>query len=135
MQIHHDGVNHWWLSSNISDTVVVYDSIYEVPLRQEVKNLLFLLYKNFVVDSQLVIKYASVMKQVGSNDCGLFCIAYAVDLAEGNDPSDIEYDQSCMRCHLVQCFKKGKLAIFPRNSRKKSSRRDTYPETIVVDSL
>ena len=46
------------------------------------------------------------MKQVGSNDCGLFCIAYAVDLTEGNDPSDIEYDQSCMRWHLVECFKK-----------------------------
>ena len=61
-------------------------------------------------------------KQVGSNDCGLFCIPDALDLAEGNDPSDIEYDQSCMRWHLVECFKKGKLALFPRNSRNLISR-------------
>ena len=39
-----------------------------------------------------MIKYADVMKQDGSNDCGLFSIAYAVDLAEGNESSDIEYD-------------------------------------------
>ena len=123
------------ISSNISDTVVFYDSIYKAPHRQEVKNLLFLFYKNFVVDNELVIKYANVMKQVGSNGCGLFCIAYSVNLAEGNNPSDIEYNQSCMRWHLVQCFKKGKLAIFPRNSRNLNSRRYTYPETIVVFSL
>ena len=94
MQIHYDGVNHWLLSSNISNTVVVYDSIYKASHRQETKNLLFLFYKNFVVVNELVIKSANLIKQVGSNDCRLFCIAYAVDLAEGNDPSDIEYDQS-----------------------------------------
>ena len=94
MQIHYDGVNHWLLSSNISNTVVVYDSIYKASHRQETKNLLFLFYKNFVVVNELVIKSANLIKQVGSTDCRLFCIAYAVDLAEGNDPSDIEYDQS-----------------------------------------
>ena len=121
-------MKHWLLSSNISDTVVVYDSIYKAPHRKEVKNLLFLFYKNFVVDNELVIKYADVMKQ-------LFCIAYAVDLAESNDPSDIQYDQSCMCWHLVECFKKGKLALFLRNSRNLNCRRDTYPETIAVVSL
>ena len=45
------------------------------------------------------------MKQIGSNDCGLFCIAYAEDLAEGNDPSDIKFDQSCTWQHLVECVK------------------------------
>ena len=71
IQIHDDGVNHWLLSSNITDTVVTYDSIYKTPHRQKVKNLLFLFYKNFLVDNELVTKYADVMKHVGSNDCGL----------------------------------------------------------------
>ena len=113
------------ISSNISDTVVFYDSIYKAPHRQEVKNLLFLFYKNFVVDNELVIKYANVMKQVGSNGCGLFCIAYSVNLAEGNNPSDIEYNQSCMRWHLVQCFKKGKLALSPKKF-KESQQQKRY---------
>ena len=72
-------------------------------------------------------KISRCNEKVGSNNCGLFCIAYAVDLADDNDPSDIEYDQSCMRWHLVECFKKGKLALFPRNSRNLNSRRDTNP--------
>ena len=135
VQIHHDGMNHCLLSLNISDTVVVYDSIYKAPHRKEVKNLLFLFYKNFIVDGELVIKYADVRKQIGSNDCGLFFIAYAVDLAEGHEPSDIKYDQSCIRWHLVECFKNRKLALFPRNLRNLNSRRDKYLETIVVVSL
>ena len=135
VQIHHDGMNHCLLSLNISDTAVVYDSIYKAPHRKEVKNLLFLFYKNFIVDGELVIKYADVRKQIGSNDCGLFFIAYAVDLAEGHEPSDIKYDQSCIRWHLVECFINRKLALFPRNLRNLNSRRDKYLETIVVVSL
>ena len=123
VQIHHDGMNHCLLSLNISDTAVVYDSIYKAPHRKEVKNLLFLFYKNFIVDGELVIKYADVRKQIGSNDCGLFFIAYAVDLAEGHEPSDIKYDQSCIRWHLVECFKNRKLALFPRSLRNLNSRR------------
>ena len=42
IQIHHDGVNHWFLSSNITDAVVVYDSAYKAPHRQAVNNVLFL---------------------------------------------------------------------------------------------
>ena len=74
------------------------------------------------------------MKQVGSDNCALFCIAYAVDLEEGNDPSSIEYNQSCMRLLLVECFKKGKLAQFLINSRNLNSRTDTHPGTAVVVS-
>ena len=134
IEIHHDEVNHWFLSSNITDAVLVYDSIYKAPQRQAVKNLLVLFYNNFIADDKLVIKYADVMKQVGIEDCELFCIAYAVDLAEGKDPSDIEYDQSCICLHLMECFKKGKLAQFSRNSRNLNIRRDAHPGTVVVFS-
>ena len=127
-------MSHWFLSSNFTDAVVVYDSVYKAPHRQAVNNVLFLFYKNFVADNELEIKYADVMKQVGNDDCGLFCIAYAVDLAEGNDPSGIDYNQSCMRLLLVECFKKGKLAQFLRNSRNLNSRRYTHPGTVVVVS-
>ena len=62
IQIHHEGVNHWLLSSNVTDTVVVFDSIYKPPPRQELKKFLFLFYKNFLVDNELVIKYAANWK-------------------------------------------------------------------------
>ena len=68
--------------------------------------MLFLFYKDFVADDELEIKYADVMKQVGNDDCGLFCIAYAVDLAEGNDPSGIDYNQVACVCFWWSVSKK-----------------------------
>ena len=47
-------------------------------------------------------------------DCGLFAIAFAYELADGNDPSDVSFDQGKMRQHLVQCLEKGRLEAFPR---------------------
>jgi len=41
-------------------------------------------------------------------DCGLFVIAAMTSLAH-NDPSEIEYNQNCMRleCYYLTCFPKG----------------------------
>ena len=38
--------------------------------------------------------------QEGGNDCGLFAIATATTLCQGEDPVDLEYQQSSMRSHL-----------------------------------
>ena len=48
-------------------------------------------------------------------DCGLFTIAYATDLAFGNDPSKIIYDQASMRHHLLRCLEQKQIAVFPRH--------------------
>ena len=45
-------------------------------------------------------------EQVGSTDCGLFTIAYAVDSLNGNNVHDWIYDQTKMRKHLIACFEK-----------------------------
>ena len=51
--------------------------------------------------------------QAGTCDCGLYAIAYATTIANGDDPCHIVYDQSKMRRHLFQCFLEGKLTPFP----------------------
>ena len=61
--------------------------------------------KIFVIRPQL---------QQGYNDCGLFALAYCIDLANSEDPLDISYDQSLMRHHLQACFEKQELISFPR---------------------
>ena len=53
-------------------------------------------------------------QQEGSKDCGIFSIAYAVDLAFGNDPAGIIYDQGEMRRHLAQCLQTKSITPFPR---------------------
>ena len=60
------------------------------------------------------IKEMSCHKQLGSADCGVFAIAYAVDILEGNNPERIRYEQIKMREHLVRCLEAGKFTPFPR---------------------
>ena len=45
-------------------------------------------------------------KHVGTTDCGVFAIAYSIDILFGKNPSEIVYDQSKLRQHLVDCFQK-----------------------------
>ena len=55
-----------------------------------------------------------IYTQTGSTDCGLYAIAYVVDLAAGNNPSSIIYDQSAMHSLLSQCLLEDRISIFSR---------------------
>ena len=89
--------------------VTVYDSLSNTA-NKYTKDLLKRLLKNttikiFVVRPQI---------QNGYNDCGLFALAFATSLANGEDLSNIKYDQSLMRKHLQVCFENKELNSFPR---------------------
>ena len=43
-------------------------------------------------------------EQVGSIDCGCFALAYAVDIANGIDPTGVKYDQELMREHMAKAL-------------------------------
>ena len=53
-------------------------------------------------------------KQCGNNDCGVFAIAYAVDVLLENEIQNIIYNQSSMRTHLISCLENQKLSPFPK---------------------
>ena len=55
--------------------------------------------------------------QQGGVDCGLFAIAYAVDIANGEDPASFVYDQGTMRHHLLTCLESFTISPFPKKSR------------------
>ena len=114
-------MGHWILSTNITGSVVVYDSLFNYPRGDTLKDSLVSFYRPLLIDSRLSVKYASVPKQTGGIDCGLFVVAYAVDIAEGNNPEEILYSQHMMRDHLINCFEKGELSAFPKvNSNNKT---------------
>lgn len=58
-------------------------------------------------------KMIDVQVQKGSKDCGVFVIAFLTSLAYNQDPGQIVYNQDQLRCHLCDCFTKGKLVPFP----------------------
>lgn len=71
-------------------------------------------YQSLVKDRKLAVELPPRQIQRGGLDSGLFAIAFAYDLASGNDPSQVTYDQSRMREHLVKCLENGLFEPFPR---------------------
>lgn len=47
-------------------------------------------------DERLKVTTLPVQQQEGSNDCGLFCIAYAVELCNRKNPEECRFEQTHM---------------------------------------
>ena len=111
IQIAHNSALHWVLLSSMKGVVSIYDSLQMKPT----ESLLLQIKQLFSPDDALpAIKEMSCRKQLGGADCGVFAIAYAVDILEGNNPERIRYEQTKMRKHLVECLEAGKFTPFPR---------------------
>ena len=67
-----------------------------------------------VLNSTLEIRAVSVQQQKGSIDCGIFAIAYAVEVCLGRNPQYARFDQTRMRNHLYECLTEGVMKPFPR---------------------
>ncbi|CAH1251796.1 Hypp9163 [Branchiostoma lanceolatum] len=115
MQIHHNGNLHWVLSSYTDGKVCLYDSL-SVPMTPSLQTQLYQSYASFADQARnaLTVFLPDVQRQRNVLDCGLFVIAWAVDIAEGHDVSMVVYDNSKMRNHLKTCFKQGNLTPFSR---------------------
>ena len=106
LQIIHTGAHHWILLSSLKREVKIYDSLNTTPTEATL-NAIRQLYSPD--ESMPPFVQHKCHKQVGGTDCGVFAVAYAVDLLLGNDPSTIKYDQSKMRDHLMSCLENGKF--------------------------
>ena len=69
-------------------------------------------------NAKLSVQILPSQKQQGSDDCGLFAIAYATEIACNGiqNISDVKFDQSQMRNFLVTCFENMKLEPFPKTT-------------------
>ena len=89
--------------------VKVYDSVFNVTdteTRKTIANVFKLAKKpKFICEK--------CQKQIGHSDCGLFSIAAANAIAVGINPVRVQFQQTCMRNHLLNCFEKGHLEAFP----------------------
>jgi hypothetical protein len=55
----------------------------------------------------------SCQRQSNGYDCGVFAIAFATSLANGEDPASRLYNPKKLRAHLVDCLASGTLTPFP----------------------
>ena len=69
----------------------------------------------------LQIKKLSVQQQKGVLDCGVFAIAFAVEVCQGRSPYTASFDQSRMRKHLHTYLQQGVLSSFPKGLKCKEA--------------
>ena len=65
------------------------------------------------------IAFPAVQIQRGGSDCGLFALAFATSLCEGENPSRISYIQHELRDHLFGCLESGVISTFPQRREEK----------------
>ena len=111
IQIIHNNAHHSILLSSFNGEVRIFDSLNTDPTIETLQQMKQLFSpENTFPQYQL----SPCHKQVGTTDCGVFAIAYSIDILFGNNPSEIVYHQSKLRQHLVDCFGKGTLTTFPK---------------------
>ena len=68
---------------------------------------------------KLQITSLPVQQQKGSHDCGLFAIAYAIEICTNNNKlMSLRLDQGKMRVYLKESLECGRLDPFPRTRSK-----------------
>ena len=106
---------HWIVATTIKSSkgeILVADSIFK-SLDIETRRTINMLFKPTGTTKMVDIKLLNSQKQKGSNDCGLFAIAFATAFANGMSIEKIRFHQESMRAHLVRCFYTNKLTMFP----------------------
>ena len=63
--------------------------------------------------SKLIVKVAHSQKQKGGTDYGVFTIAFATAITFEMNPSKLQLKQESLRAHLVTCFHKRHISLFP----------------------
>jgi len=126
VQVHHNGAKHWVASSSLDGEIRVYDSLNIAPTRNLIIQLAarYSPGSNTPSMSRVIKQMRMAQRQQGSRDCGLFAIAYVVDLAQGVDPAQVKYDQPSMRRHLLKCFAQRVITPFPREDGREDRRAD-----------
>ena len=72
----------------------------------------------------LTIRKLNVQQQkVGTQDCGLFAVAYATEVCYGMDPTMASFEQSKMNIHLLKCLEEGRMARFPQTCKERTGLR------------
>ena len=113
VQILNDSNKHWVCVSTIGcppNSINIYDSLCGKVSPHIIKQIAALLHCSA---PHFTIRITSSQLQEGGSDCGLFAIAAATSLCNGESPNSIRWDQKLMRAHLLKSFEQGKIKPFP----------------------
>ena len=110
--------NHWILVSNMpynkeSNNIYIYDSLL-TSISDSIVNTVCRFFKWRATD-HLNFDMVNLQRQTNSYDCGVFCVAFATELAYGGDPAKCSWYLSRMRSHLIQGLENRKASTFSKD--------------------
>ena len=135
MQILYDEVWHHWLAiASVSigkdePVVNVYDSMFHTASSHVKKQIACIANSAY---PRIKINFMDVTCRNGSDDCGLFSIAYATCICRGKKPEQYVFDQGLMRNHLIKCLKNSLLEEFPVRKEKRNSDKVINRDAVIV---
>ena len=88
----------------VDGEVKVHDSYFNISIKHP--------YKISLCKEMLHLK-SRCHNAAGTKDCGVYAIAFASAIAFGKNPGMQNLKQDEMRAHLVVCFNKHSVSIFP----------------------
>ena len=106
------GESHWICVYCDHGEICVLDSLAYVSSLPE--SAIIQVAKLYPSNSKLIVKRLAVQQQNGYHDCGLFSIAFAVEVCSGRNPERISFVQEAMRSHLLECLSTGIMKAFPK---------------------
>ena len=111
IQILHNGADHWLVASNIglceTNQVQIYDSMYRWQLTTTTQLQIAAIMKTSA--PHITVEFVEVQRQNGSDDRGVYAIAFAVALSLSKDPGTLTFAESDIRKHLFNMLNKKKL--------------------------
>ena len=91
--------------------VVIYDSLLPKVLSRQSKSFL----DKFLGEGCYNVEFAYVQRQIDNSSCGLFAVAFAVELALNHNEADVlHFDIARMRNHLENCLINRWFTPFPK---------------------
>ena len=114
IQLLHDGGAHWFLTFCSIGRVQICDSL-KSKLNRNSQKSIFSLYKNVVGENGKVNPiFLPVQQQPDGFNCGVFAIAFAAEILDGQSPIEASFDVAKMRDHLILCLEQETLHPFPK---------------------
>ena len=132
IQILHNGEDHWVTISTIglpSGHVNVFDSLYDTCNSFIIEQICAIL---CTPNDAVHLHFMDTVKQTNHSDCGLYAIAFAVDLCSGQDVCKRNYSAVLMRPHLLNCLQNRRFTPFPASDRPISSRAIAQKKSVHV---
>lgn len=113
--------NHWVLISTFGcsqNTAKLYDSL-NGSIGFQTIDIIASLFR--FETPTFNIKLMNVVRQLGTQECALYAIAYMTSITLGEEPAILRYNQEEMRDHLTSCFSNKEMTLFPSKRRKVKS--------------